>query len=154
VDVKDAEKQTCGISILYRRGVMNSGGTHKTNFEGVNMKKMILMVALLLVTGTACADEIVKGEFFVGGAVEPGVTAHPLISLKGEKFKGCLAHTAGKLSGTRLMLHIEKIDCNGTITKASGTVYDEIRIKGVDVTLARAGQLTIFPGQGVIVKLK
>jgi hypothetical protein len=127
---------------------------HEEISEGEYMKKMILLLGFVLAAGAAYAGETVKGEFFVGGGVEPAGISHTMISILDGKYKSCTAHASGKLTGKRLMLKVDLIDCNGKASKVKGTVYDEANIRGIDVTLARVGQLTIFPGQGVIVKLK
>jgi Conjugative transposon, TraM len=124
------------------------------NSKGENMKQMGILLLILLLAGAAHAGETVKGEFFVGGGVDPGKVAHTMISVKEGKFAGCYLQASGKLSGKRLMLNADKIDCKGKITKVKGLVYDSAGIPGVDVTLALPGQLTVYPGQEVIVKFK
>jgi len=117
------------------------------------MKKTIVL-ACLFSAGSATASETMKGEFFVGGRVDPVNVSHTMIKLSEGKYQGCKAITSGKLVGDRLMLNVDKIDCNGKIIKRKGTVYDEAGVKGVDVTVALPGRKTIMPGQGVIVKLR
>jgi hypothetical protein len=133
----------------------------KTHRKGEVMKKIILLLATVLVAGTAFAGETVKGEFTTGGFIDsqPGAMSIPeiqnfVITLQEGKYKDCLAYTSGKMKGVRVMLDVDKITCNGTETIKAGSVYDEVGVKGIDTTLAFAGKRSIMPGTAVIVKLK
>jgi len=119
------------------------------------MKKVTLLLAFIVFTGTAHAGGSVKANLTIGGYAFPSsrVKALQYATIKEGYHKGCIAKLEGIPISGRVFFEIKEVDCSGNVFAVSGKAIEGGGIEGVTTTteiIAGREMLTFEKGKEIL----